>query len=287
MEKKSSNGQRKLSVIVMFIIIIVALFLLLINFITDWLWFKEMGYVSVFFKQLFTELKVGVPIFIVLTVIVNVYLKRLKKNYFAKIASNEATDMKKLNLQTNLISLGFGLVSAFYAISNLWFEILQYANSTDFNVKDPLFHLDISFYIFKLDFLKQLNEMLIGAVLLIIVVTVIYYAILMTVHTPNIFEEEAEPINDDERYAGSSNPFEGMGGDNPFGKAFEAFGKKMQREPKPKRHVDDSNFKQLMHIASGQLSFLGVVFFIMIALNFFLKQFDLLHALFMELVLLT
>ncbi len=33
-----------------------------------------------------------------------------------------------------------------------------------------------------------------------------------------------------------------------------------------------------MHIASGQLSFLGVVFFIMIALNFFLKQFDLLHA---------
>ena len=121
MEKKSSNGQRKLSVIVMFIIIIVALFLLLINFITDWLWFKEMGYVSVFFKQLFTELKVGVPIFIVLTVIVNVYLKRLKKNYFAKIASNEATDMKKLNLQTNLISLGFGLVSAFYAISNLWF----------------------------------------------------------------------------------------------------------------------------------------------------------------------
>ncbi len=95
----------------MFIIIIVALFLLLINFITDWLWFKEMGYVSVFFKQLFTELKVGVPIFIVLTVIVNVYLKRLKKIIFAKIASNEATDMKKLNLQTNLISLGFGLVS--------------------------------------------------------------------------------------------------------------------------------------------------------------------------------
>ncbi len=95
-----------------------------------------------------------------------------------------------------------------------------------FNVKDPLFHLDISFYIFKLDFLKQLNEMLIGAVLLIIVVTVIYYAILMTVHTPNIFEEEAEPINDDERYAGSSNPFEGMGGHNLLARPFEDFGKK-------------------------------------------------------------
>lgn len=33
-----------------------------------------------------------------------------------------------------------------------------------------------------------------------------------------------------------------------------------------------------MNIASGQLSLLGVIFFIMIALNFLLKQFDLLHA---------
>ena len=65
--------------IVMFIVIIVALFLLLIDFITDWLWFKEMGYVSVFFTQLFTELKVGIPVFVILTLLVNLYLKQLKK----------------------------------------------------------------------------------------------------------------------------------------------------------------------------------------------------------------
>lgn len=260
----------------MFIVIIVALFLLLINFITDWLWFKEMGYVSVFFKQLFTELQVGIPVFVILTIIVNIYLKKLKKGYFAKIDSHEETDMKKLNRQTNIISVVFGVIAAFYAISNLWFEILKFANSTDFDITDPLFNLDISFYIFKLDFLKQLNEMLIGAVLMIIVVTVIYYAILMTVHTPDVFkEEEAEPINDQERYGGSSNPFEGMGADNPFGKVFEAFGRKTQ--PKPKKQLDDNNFKQLLNIASGQISFLGVVFFVMVGVNFFLKQFDLLH----------
>lgn len=64
MSKGNTKGQRRLSVIVMFIVIIVALFLLLIDFITDWLWFKEMGYVSVFFTQLFTELKVGIPVFV-------------------------------------------------------------------------------------------------------------------------------------------------------------------------------------------------------------------------------
>ncbi|MGC2873555.1 UPF0182 family protein [Ihubacter sp. rT4E-8] len=282
MSKSNAKGQRRLSVIVMFVVIILGLFLLLINFITDWLWFKEMGYVSVFFTQLFTELKVGIPIFVVLTVGVYLYLKLLKKGYFAKIASHEATDMKKLNRYTVIISLLFGLVTAFYAVTNLWFEILQFANATDFDIKDPIFHFDISFYIFKLDFLKQLNEMLIGIVLLFIVVTVIYYAILLTMHSPDIFEQDDEPAgpaydDGEDRYTGGGNPFEGMGGNSPFDKIFEAFGRKGP-QPKPqKRQLDDNNFKQLMHIASGQLSFLGIVFFVMIAINFFLKQFDLLH----------
>ncbi len=288
MSKGNTKGQRRLSVIVMFIVIIVALFLLLIDFITDWLWFKEMGYVSVFFTQLFTELKVGIPVFVILTLLVNLYLKQLKKGYFKKIASHEATDMKKLNRYTGIISVVFGLVTAFYAVTNLWFEILQFINATDFDIKDPLFHLDISFYIFRLDFLKQLNEMFIGIVLLLIIVTVIYYTILLTMHSPDIFEhdDEAEPAgpafdDGEDRYSGGGNPFEGMGGNNPFDKVFGAFGKKgpaTAQPKKPRRQLDDNNFRQLMNIASGQLSLLGVIFFIMIALNFLLKQFDLLHA---------
>ena len=280
MKKEKSKGQRSLGVILMFIVIIVALFLLLINFITDWLWFKELGYVSVFLKQLTTELTVGIPAFIVITVLMNVYLRRLKKGYFAKIASHEATDMKKLNRYTTVISVIFGAFTSFYAVSALWFEILQFANATGFDIKDPLFNIDISFYVFQLDFLKQLNEMIISLVILIIVVTLIYYTILISMHTPDMFEEEAysQPEADgEERYSGAGNPFSGMGAENPFGKAFEAFGKKAQRNPKPKKQFNDNNFKQMLHIASGQLTFLGVVFFLMLAVNFFLKQFELLH----------
>ncbi|MGF6375969.1 uncharacterized membrane protein (UPF0182 family) [Clostridiales Family XIII bacterium PM5-7] len=281
MNKEVTKGQRKISIIIMFIVIIMGLFFLLINFITDWLWFKEMGYVSVFFTQLVTQLKVGIPVFIVLTILTNFYLRHLKKGYFQKIASRENTDMKKLNRLTYLVSALFGAVVAVYAVSNLWFQILQFANSTGFNIEDPLFKLDISFYIFKLEFLKELNELLIGVILLFIVVTAIYYIILLTMHSPDVFTEEepaAEYVNDEERYSGSSNPFGGMGENNPFGKIFEAFGPKTQKPPKPKKQFNDSNFKQLMSIASGQITFLGVVFFLMVGVNFFLKQFDLLHA---------
>ncbi len=275
---------RKISIIVMFLVIIAALFVLLINFIADWLWFKEMGYVSVFLKQLTTELKVGIPVFIILSVIINFYLRYLKKGYFKKIASHENTDMKKLGRLTTLISIVAGFLVAFYAVSNFWFQILQYANATDFNIMDPLFNLDVSFYVFKLDFLKELNEMFIGVILLIVVITVIYYSILLTMRSPDIFDHDddttADFTDEDERYTGGGNPFEGLGGNgnSPFEKMFGSFMGKMPKTPrKPKKQVDQGNLQQLLSIASGQLSFLGIMFFVMIAVNFFLMQFDLLH----------
>ena len=75
---------------------IVILFISLIEFITDFLWFKEMGYIDVFFKQLFTQLEVGIPTFIVLTILVELYLTHLRKSYFRKVESDEVANMKIL-----------------------------------------------------------------------------------------------------------------------------------------------------------------------------------------------
>ena len=289
MGKKSKavdvQRERQKTIALLLVVVAFAAFVLLINFIVDWLWFKEMGYVSVFLTQLKTELVVGIPVFVILSALINLYLRHLKKGYFTKIASHEDTNMKKLNRNTNLISLIGGAAVSFYAVTNFWFQILKFANATNFDVKDPLFGIDVSFYIFRLDFLKQLNELFIGVVLLMVIITVIYYGILLTVRTPEIFETEEEAATadfteDEERYTGGSNPFEGIGGqgNSPFDKIFEGLGKRMAKAPKPKKQVDQGNVQQLLSIASGKLSVLGVIFFLMIAVNFFLMQFDLLHA---------
>ena len=282
------KGQKRLSFIILAIVLVVVLFVSLIGFIADFLWFKEMGYLSVFFKKLVTQLTVGIPTFIVVTGLVYLYLSKLKKGYFSKIASSEETDMKKLRKTTIALSAVFGIFATAMTIMQLWFEILKFANGTSFDISDPLFNMDISFYIFKLDFLTQLNEILIGVIIGFIILTVIYYIILMTVRTPDVFKEEvppdAQPADGEEIYSGSSNPFEyGLKTTNNdkdfFGKFSEAFtGKKYQARPvKPKKQFDDTNFKQLMHIASGKISLLGFIFFIMLGLSFFLQQFDLLH----------
>lgn len=281
--------ERKISIILMTIILVLVLFLTMIQFITDFMWFKEMGYTDVFFKQLVTQLTVGVPTFIVVTALVQVYLTHLKKTYFAKIASSEETNMKGLKKTTLILSIVFGAIATFMAVSQLWFEILKFANSTSFDLADPLFNLDISFYIFRMEFLKQLNEILIGVIIGFVALTIIYYIILMTVRTPDVFKEET-PQSDftdeagEERHTAGSNPFGGEqksgNANDPFSKFAEAFGGKtfQQRPVKPRKQFDDNNFKQLLKIASGKISVLGFIFFIMLGINFFLRQFDLLHA---------
>ena len=97
-----------------------------------------MGYVAVFFTQLVTQLKVGIPTFIIVTGLVMLYLHHLRKSYFAKIASSEATDMKKLNRTTNWLAVAFGVVATVMSVTNLWFEILKVANSTDFDITEFL-----------------------------------------------------------------------------------------------------------------------------------------------------
>ena len=282
--------ERKISIILMCIILVLVLFLAMIQFITDFMWFKEMGYTDVFFKQLVTQLTVGLPTFIVVAALVQGYLTHLRKTYFAKIASSEETNMKGLKSTTLVLAVVFGAIATFMAVSQLWFEILKFANSTGFELADPLFKIDISFYIFKLEFLKQLNEILIGVIIGFVALTVIYYIVLMTVRTPDVFKEEAPQTEeagdaDGERYTAGANPFgggqQGPGSANdPFSKFAQAFGGKafQQRPVRPKKQFDDNNFKQLLKIASGKISVLGFIFFIMLGVNFFLRQFDLLHA---------
>jgi len=291
--------QKRISIVILVVVVLLALFFSMITFITDFMWFQEMGYVDVFLKELTTQLTVGIPTFLVITGLVVIYLTHLKKSYFKKIVSSEIPDAKKLKRISWILAAVFGLFVTFTTVSQLWFDILKFANASSFDLTDPLFKLDISFYIFRLEFLSQLNEILIGVIIGFIVLTMVYYIVLMTVRTPDMFKHEfpgeeeapfggqaqqAEGFAQEERYSGNANPFEngnngGQQAEDPFAKFQEAFfGKKAPKRPvKPKKQFDDNNFKQLLSIASGKIGLLGFIFFIMLGLNFFLRQFDLLY----------
>ena len=156
------------------VVVIIALFLCLIGFITDFLWFKELDYVSVFFTKLLTQLKIGVPTFIIVTFLAYVYLKFLKRGYFKKVVSNEVTDHRRLNLISWGLAGLYGAITTFFAVKKLWFLLLQFINSTGFDKTDPLYDMDISFYVFKLNFIEEANQLLIVLLIAFALLTVIY-----------------------------------------------------------------------------------------------------------------
>lgn len=287
MEKEKKKRKLGIKGAIIVILVVILLFLMLIGFITDFLWFKELGYVSVFFTKLFTQLKIGVPVFVIVTFLAYIYLKFLKRGYFKKVTSNEETNHGRLNLISWGLAAVFGAVTTYFAVTKMWFKYLQFANSSGFDIEDPLFNKDISFYVFKLGFIESANELIILLLIAFAVLTILYYSILLTMRTPQLFEEtvEEEPDiePDEDRYDGSG--FGGGFGQNGFGNVNDMFGKftnqfgnkgAFRKSPKKKKSFDDQNFKMLISIAEKQLIIVGVLFFIMVGVNFFLKQYSLL-----------
>ena len=178
-QTKKKKGKLGAKGIIIIVLLIILLFVALIGWITDFMWFRELGYVSVFLTKLFTQLKIGVPVFIIVTFLAYIYLKFLKRGYMKKVESDEETNHKRLNLISWGLAGAFGVVATYFAVTRLWFQTLQFTNSTNFDIKDPLYKLDISFYVFKLNFIEQLNQLVILLIVAFAILTFIYYSILL------------------------------------------------------------------------------------------------------------
>ena len=290
LKSKRKKPRKGLSFIFMILALIFVFLMLTVGFLTDWLWFKDLGYTSVFWKKLITELEIGIPTFIVTTLLMRFYLRTLKNGYFRKIESHEIPNGARLNVMSWILALIFGVFMGFYASKGTWLTFLKATNSTDFNLKDPLFNLDIGFYIFRLDWYDKLNEIIIGAVIGMALMTIIYYMYLLTVRTPDFreptdfpedtFDESFEDENAEPTVLHRTpmdNTVLGRMGKATKTAVETAFDKNHKKASGRSVDINNSNIENLMSIASGKLIALGVIFYIMLAVDFFLKQFDLLH----------
>ncbi len=294
-KKKGRKSHKGLSIAIMIIAVVVSLLVLLVGFITDWMWFKDLGYTSVFWKKLVTELEIGIPTFLIVTLLSRFYLRTLKNGYFKRIESHEIANERKINARSWVLSIIFGVLMGLYASTGTWLTYLKSANSTEFGLKDPLFNLDIGFYIFNLDWYDRLNEIVLVGIIGLVIVTVLYYIYLLGVRTPDLFihddedeapqpEEFVEPDEDVDPWVLKSEGKDIAFDQSIVGKLFKK-GKKVYEDnldengriKRRRPEVNNSNLEQLLDIASGKLTVLGVIFYLMLAVDFFLRQFDLLH----------
>ena len=285
MSKSKSKKKIGLAVIILVLLILILCFGTIVSFVTDYWWFQDLGYTQVFFKKLFTELKIGIPAFVIIFLLSELYLRLLKKDYLKKLETTpgRASD-KSIKRMTHLFSAAFSLILTLMITTSLWQQILYATNSTDFHVTDPIFHNDISFYVFKLAFLNSLSSMALSVIFGFLILTLLYYVYLITVRRPVIIEthrdyenlEEADVVDDDGNV--QPNPWAQIFGGNFGGNAGGAGHQHTSQNGMPSFSLDRDNIRVLLGIAKRQLIVLAVLFLLVVAATLFLRQYSLLYS---------
>lgn len=146
----------KLKDVLIFILFI--LFILsakLVDLFTDYFWFGEVGYLGIFFTVLKTKIMLGAVAFAVFFAFMYINIRVALKNTHS---------LKSLLIYSGailIISLLFGIFA-----SLKWDIVLRYLNQVPFNLHDPIFGHDISFYVFSLPFYNFLLNSLFAVIIL-------------------------------------------------------------------------------------------------------------------------
>lgn len=174
--------KKRTSIIITLVVIFILLIFFgnIINFIVNVEWFNEVGYLSVYFTKLVAVLKLMVPIFIITYIVIWLYYRSIKKSVIRQLKVVEVNARRK-SLEKKIfvaVNILISFIVSFTFASSYWYTILQFSNSTNFNIKDPLFNNDISFYVFKLPLIESLYYTAMGVLIFLVIVTFIVYFVL-------------------------------------------------------------------------------------------------------------
>ncbi len=146
---------------------------------TEWLWFDNLGYSSVYT----TILKTKVLVFFVAAVtfgllfLGNLLLAtrlapKTEAHFWPWGIVRQLRRIIKLNviLGTTVLSIMFGLVA-----QGNWQVLLRFFNAQPFGITDPVFQKEIGFYIFSLPFLQLLRGWILGALIVILLGSIAVY----------------------------------------------------------------------------------------------------------------
>jgi uncharacterized protein len=240
LNKALSFRNKGLIILAAVLLLAIVFFTSIINYLIDFQWFSELNFQEVFFKKIVTQAQFFVPAFIILFVIVFTYMKIINAHSEKKSGIGIAPKERRMK------SLIFGLISAVISfifslvfVSEIWYDFLIYINKTPFNLADPIFNRDISFYVFELPFLNNLYSMLLGLVFVLFAINIIYNAI--TIFSTN------SPVRENHDNITTI-------------------------------HKPENIYMNVLSVASRQLTLLGGIFFLLLAFGFYLRMFELLYS---------
>ncbi|MEA3216902.1 MAG: uncharacterized protein QOJ19_3058, partial [Acidimicrobiia bacterium] len=167
--------------------VLVALFVLFLSlrgiavFYTDYLWFDALRLRSVWSGLLAAKVMLGIIFtgtFFALLWVNLLVADRIAPRFRPSGPEEELLEryFEMVGRRTGLVRVGVSLLFAIIAgagVSQQWNNWLLFTHRVDFGQSDPLFNIDIGFYVFQLPFLSFLVSWLFAAFVIILIITTV------------------------------------------------------------------------------------------------------------------
>lgn len=158
---------------------------------SEYMWFASLGYRRVFCTLFFSRFVVGAAFFLLFFIFlwVNIWLAR---RWLPRVrlsgGKNRIIDLTQgpvLRFLESRLGTGFFLLlCAFFAgglaapLASAWETVLKFFYATPFGKSDPVFGLDVGYYIFKLPFYELIQRSLTAALLTALAIVSLFYLFL-------------------------------------------------------------------------------------------------------------
>ncbi|MDQ6616373.1 MAG: UPF0182 family protein [Actinomycetota bacterium] len=183
--KRSRRATRGRVVIVGFIVLFLLITSLrsIASFYTDYLWFKELKYTSVFRGVLVVQVLLAVffcLLFFALMVGNLVIADRIAPRFRQTGPEDELVQRYReaVGPHANKVRVIVAIVFALFAgvgTRSQWNNWLLFRHGSQFHVADPQFGRDVGFYVFQLPFIKFFIDWMFVAIVITLVVTVVFH----------------------------------------------------------------------------------------------------------------
>ena len=178
-----SKGRIALFIVAAIVLVLFLSARTLANFYVDLLWFRSVERGSVFWTSIKSKLFLGAVFSVAFAVVSFISLtlaERLSPKELSNGPEREVVERFKLIVgrRTRLlriaVSVLFGLLVGVPAMAQ-WQDWLLFKNSQSFGTNDPLFGVDVGFYIFRLPFLTFMVDWAFAAVVMITILTAVLH----------------------------------------------------------------------------------------------------------------
>jgi uncharacterized membrane protein (UPF0182 family) len=165
---------------------------------TDWLWFNEVGFTSVFTTRLqlagWLFIGLGVVVFVFLFINLSVAARTAPPDVLWELEDQLGLPGRAIlePLVRRLLVPVIAVISFFAGAraTGSWTTVLEYINRTAFNQTDPLFGRDLGFYFFVLPFWRLLygwsTALVAGTLILVAAVYVLQRSLVLTARGPRL-----------------------------------------------------------------------------------------------------